>query len=349
MTYEEAEKEIGSSQDDDHLIEPRKHANSLSPNASKLADLLSASNASTIAEEFRSRDGNAIAARDKFKARATLANAAVLITAISTGVLLAVASLSPVLGAAVTDIAVLVLALVSAATGAIATGVLYILSQGDLLKRWMSQRAEAEGYRLNYFKWVCRSRQEGDLSLQLLQLAYFRRYLMDAQIKWFRRRGAEHQNSADRTLVMSAIAVGIGALASFAVAGLTTRGAAWAALAVLGIFGTALASFAATRDTIQQDRRNTERYSSTAATLSALKLKLSDVTRDIEGRASGALDGFVAVVCDSLSSENKQWMEETEKTRLAVEDLEKLLADARARADERARSAGTNLAGTQQP
>ena len=108
----------------------------------------------------------------------------------------------------------------------------------------------------------------------------------------------------------------------------------------LSIFGTALASFAATRDTIQQDRRNTERYSSTAKTLGELKRKLPEVAHDIQGGASEALDGYVAVVCDLLSSENKQWTDESEKTRLAVEDLEKLLSDARSRADERAKAPG---------
>jgi SMODS and SLOG-associating 2TM effector domain 1 len=343
MTYEEAEQEIGESEDGDHLIEPHKHASNLSPSASQLAGVLKASDASMIANAFRTRDHQAVATQDKFKSTASLANVAVLVTAASTGILLATASLGSVLGAAVTDVSVPVLAWLSAVAGAVAAALLFTLRQGDMLKRWMSQRAEAEGQRLSYFRWVCQLRPGGGPSLQLLQLAYFRRYLMDAQINWFERRGDEHQYSADRTLRLSAVAVGIGALSSFAVAGLTARGAAWAALAVLSIFGTALASFAATRDTIQQDRRNTERYSSTAKTLGELKRKLPEVAHDIQGGASEALDGYVAVVCDLLSSENKQWMEETEKTRLAVEDLEKLLSDARSRADERAKRAGTDL------
>jgi hypothetical protein len=349
MNYEEAEHVIGPAEGGDHLIQPTEHAKAYSSNAPDMARLLAASDAKGIAGSFQQRDAEAVAARDKFKGIANWANGSVLLTAFSTGVVLATASLSSVIDASLANIGIPVVAFASAVAGAAAAGLLFLLRQGELLKRWMSGRAEAEAERLSYFKSVCRSKSGTGPSLQLLQLAYFNRFLIDTQMAWFERRGAEHQNSADRTLLMGAAAVGVGALSSFAAAGLSARGPSWASLAVLSIFGTAFASFAATRDTIHQDRRNTERYRSTAKTLSELKRKVPGIANDIQGGIEGALDGFVTVVCDVLTSENKQWMEETEKTKLALEDLEKLLADARTKTDERTRSAGVAMPDRQQP
>jgi hypothetical protein len=103
------------------------------------------------------------------------------------------------------------------------------------------------------------------------------------------------------------------------------------ALAGLGVVGTALAAFASTREAMNQDRRNAERYARTLDALEKLKGKLGDV-REAAATGPGTLvDEFAAAVHEQLSLEHRQWRETGESSDSAAARLEKALADTRNR------------------
>jgi hypothetical protein len=64
---------------------------------------------------------------------------------------------------------------------------------------WLRQRGIAERTRIDFFNYVVHAEQpvqEGELAVLPLQLEYFRRFQLDAQLAYFRRRGSEHALAA---------------------------------------------------------------------------------------------------------------------------------------------------------
>ena len=92
------------------------------------------------------------------------------------------------------------------------------------------------------------------------------------------------------------------------------------------MFGAALQAFAASRESINQDRRNAERYDNTAQALLGLRERLDDVRLGIAAGATSVLGEYVAAVQDQLSLEHRQWLEGAENMQAAVARLEKALS-----------------------
>jgi hypothetical protein len=106
----------------------------------------------------------------------------------------------------------------------------------------------------------------------LLKLEYFRRYQLDVQRTYYRGRGKQHAESASQTLMLGGLAVLAGSVSAGAAGVLGVADVALTAFAALGVVGTALSAFATTREAMNQDRRNAERYTRTHDALQ----KLSD-------------------------------------------------------------------------
>jgi hypothetical protein len=246
---------------------------------------------------------------------------------------MAVALLGGTLGS-LTQTILIVLAVIGVTTGGIASMSLFRVKEGRLLEDWMMARARAETKRLSYFRYIVNS-SEGPLDpqLELLKLEYFRRYQLDLQLAYYKTRRSGHRNSAERTLDISAVSVLVAAIASGAAGVLGALRSEWAALGSLAVFGAALQAFAAARESLNQDRRNAERYDNTAQALQGLRERLDDVRSGIAAGSPSVLGEYVGAVQDQLSLEHRQWLEGAENMQAAVARLEKALSSGASQKD----------------
>ena len=322
----DAARIIGSGSPDDNGLSPLEHAAQLKTSAPKLAAILTRSAPVELARQYAEADTEALVAERTFKRWVIRANRAVLGTATVSALLMAVALLAGRLGG-LTQTILIVLALMGVATGGFASMSLFRVKEGRLLEDWMTARARAETKRLSYFSYIVNSSVGPlDPQLELLKLEYFRRYQLDLQLAFYRTRRSGHRNSAERTLDISAGSVLVAAIASGAAGVLGALRSEWAALGSLAVFGAALQAFAAARESLNQDRRNAERYDNTAQALLGLRERLDDVRVGIAAGATSLLGEYVAAVQDQLSLEHRQWLEGAENMEAAVARLEKALS-----------------------
>jgi SMODS and SLOG-associating 2TM effector domain 1 len=324
---------IGNGSPGDYPLSPVEHAEQLKTSAPKLAALLTRSAPVELARQYADADTEALAAERTFKRWVIRANWAVLATATVSALLMAVALLAGTFGG-LAQTTLIVLALIGVAAGGIASMSLFRVKEGRLLEDWMTARARAETKRLSYFSYIVNSSvQPLDLNLELLKLEYFRRYQLDLQLAYYKTRRSGHRNSAERTLSISAGSVLVAAIASGAAGVLGALRSEWAALGSLAVFGAALQAFAASRESINQDRRNAERYENTAQALQGLRERLDDVRLRISAGSTSVLGEYVGAVQDQLSLEHRQWLEGAENMQAAVARLEKALSSGASQKD----------------
>ena len=201
--------------------------------------------------------------------------------------------------------------------------------QGGLLKAWMSARAAAEALRTQYFEAVTNADPAGVVSaipLPLLEFEYFRRYQFDVQMAYYEKRAEDHRRDADRLLGASAAAAALAMIGAGLAAFLGLLGAAWVSIAVLGTVGTALSSFASTKEAIGQSRQNSERYAKARDALALLALRIDNIRTAAADGEREALRQFVAAVHDQLSAEHHQWLATAESVEPALATLDAALA-----------------------
>ena len=329
----DAARIIGSDTPSDYRLSPLEHAEQLKTSAPKLAALLTRSAPVELAQQHADADTEALGAERTFKRWVIRANWAVLATATVSALLMAVALLGGIFGS-LTQTILIVLAVIGVTTGGIASMSLFRVKEGRLLEDWMMARARAETKRLSYFRYIVNS-SEGrlDPQLELLKLEYFRRYQLDLQLAYYKTRRSGHRNSAERTLDISAVSVLVAAIASGAAGVLGALRNEWAALGSLAVFGAALQAFAAARESLNQDRRNAERYDNTAQALQGLRERLDDVRSGIAAGSPSVLGEYVGAVQDQLSLEHRQWLEGAENMQAAVARLEKALSSGASQKD----------------
>ena len=342
MIMSDAAGIIGSGSPGDYRLSPLEHAEQLKTSAPELAALLTRSAPVELARQYADADTEALVAERTFKRWVIRANWAVLATATVSALLMAVALLANTLGG-LTQATLIVLALTGVAAGGFASMSLFRVKEGRLLEDWMTARARAETKRLSYFTYIANSSVGPlDVQLELLKLEYFRRYQLDLQLAYYRTRRSGHRNSAERTLSISAGSVLVAAIASGAAGVLGALQSQWAALGSLAVFGAALQAFAASRESINQDRRNAERYDNTAQALLALRERLDDVRLGIAAGSTSVLSEYVAAVQDQLSLEHRQWLEGAENMQAAVARLEKALRSGGSQKDAESREEGAD-------
>jgi hypothetical protein len=329
----DAARIIGSGGPGDYGLSPVEHAAQLKDSAPQLAALLTRSAPVELARQYADADTEALAAERTFKRWVIRANWAVLATATVSALLMAAALLADRLGG-LTQTILIVLALIGVATGGFASMSLFRVKEGRLLEDWMTARARAETKRLSYFNYIVNSSAGPlDIQLELLKLEYFRRYQLDLQLAYYKTRRSGHRNSAERTLDISAGSVLVAAIASGAAGVLGALRSEWAALGSLAVFGAALQAFAAARESLNQDRRNAERYDNTAQALLGLRERLDDVRLGIAAGSTSVLGEYVSAVQDQLSLEHRQWLEGAENMQAAVARLDKALSSGASQKD----------------
>jgi hypothetical protein len=314
---------IGEQAENDYILDPTAHAALFKDTAPALAALLGRTAVSNIAQQYREADGQAEAARSKYKATMEKANLAVLATAILSAAMMAAQILGDT--SPIARWARLICGLASAVAGGLGAMWLYHIRNGNLLENWMGRRATAETMRLSYFTALAAAGNAPDPATDSLKLEYFRRFQYDVQRIYYRVRGRQHREAADFTLRLGGIAVFCSAIAA-GVGGLGgATGGISAALGALGVFGAALAAYAGAREAMTQDRRNAERYGRTWDALNGLGGKLDEVRDAVAAGNAAALGEFVAAVNDQISLEHRQWLEGTEATRGALAKLDEAL------------------------
>jgi hypothetical protein len=319
---------IGAGRPDDFILAPTSHADALAGKAPALAGLLRRARVATLARQYERRDRDAGEAQERFRRAMEWANAAVLVT----GVLGAFIMVAGILEEALDDVdlwpVLLVLGVGALVSGALASMWLFRVREGNLLEAWMSGRAHAESARLEYFATLAalESSDASELPLGLMKLEYFRRYQLDVQIAYYDQRSRQHRESADRTLMIGGFAAALAAVASGSAGIVASIEAPWAALAAVGVIGTALAAFAATREAVNQDRRNAERYGRTLAALEILRGRLDDVRAGVLAGSQAVLEEYVAAVHEQLSLEHREWLSGAESTRSAIGKMDETLA-----------------------
>jgi SMODS and SLOG-associating 2TM effector domain 1 len=342
MTIMDAAGIIGSDGPSDYRLSPIEHAEQLGTSAPQLAALLTRTAPVELAQQYAAADTEALGAERTFKRWVIRANWAVLTTATVSALLMAVALLGGILGG-FTQPTLIVLALIGVVTGGIASMSLFRVKEGRLLEDWMTARARAEAKRLAYFRYIVNA-SDGppDPQLELLKLEYFRRYQLDLQLAYYKTRRSGHRNSAERTLDISALSVLVAAIASGAAGVLGALTSEWAALGSLAVFGAALQAFAAARESLNQDRRNAERYDNTAQALQGLRERLDDVRQGIAAGSTSVLREYVGAVQDQLSLEHRQWLEGAENMQAAVARLDRVLSSGASQQDPGTGADGAN-------
>jgi len=319
---------IGKGRPDDYILQPSQHAEELADKAPALAGLLRTATIETYTQQFERHDRAADDAQKRFKGAVTWANGAVFATGVLGALIMVATILERPFGDAVMWVPLLALGLCALVAGALASMWLFRVREGQMLNDWMSERAHAETARLAYFATLAELPGDGpsELPLGLLKLEYFRRYQLDMQIAYYDQRRQQHRRSADRTLAIGGFAAALAAVASGSAGIVASFHAPWAALAALGVVGTALAAYAATREATNQDRRNAERYGRTLSALEILRSRLDDVRTGVLAGSQEVLDEYVAAVHEQLSLEHREWLSGAESTRSAIGKLDETLA-----------------------
>jgi conflict system pore-forming effector with SLATT domain len=223
------------------------------------------------------------------------------------------------------------------ASGAVGSMWLFEIRQGSLFQAWMNRRARAEAERVRYFELVTQAAANSptsEIPLPLLQLEYFRRYQLDVQRTYYRRRGQAHKQAADRLLTLGAHAAGLGSLAT-GFAGILggVLKPQWGSLAGLATVAAAFSAFTATSEALSQHRRNEELYGKTNEALAEFEGKLDEVRAAAANGDRESVTQFVAAVHEQLTIEHKQWLDVTENTATSLANLDKALADAQSKLD----------------
>ena len=317
---------IGVESVTDWQLQPSRHAEGLGPEAGTLLRVLSSTELDEPIKIFENEDRAAIAVQKRYKFGAGWAALLSLVAVIIAAVLIVVQPL----GLASPSV-VQVLVIVQGAS-LVASFVLSLLnSHASLFSRWMTHRANAEFWRIEYFKRVMAANEQhgpNELPLLPLQLEYFRKHQLDVQRRYYDKRGAQHARAvrwgailrwlALILIVIAAvppIAAGIGFdwHAYLVSSGWTMPPIELAiqqrAFISLSTIGAALQGWLAARDLMNQDARNAARYAATLVNLEALAERPLDEARSAaaEGDKDRVLQ-FAALVDQQISSEHREWV-----------------------------------------
>jgi hypothetical protein len=316
---------IGPAQNSDWKLEPLAHARELPPAAGALARVLERPDNAALMERFIAADREAIKTQASYLSWSGGAFLCRFLSIVcGTVALLDIAGLLP---AGVANLGL------SFQYGFIAASLVIglMLSVREPFERWMRERAAAENARLDLFSKITSATEPerpGELPLLPLQLEYFRRFMLDAQRRYYRKRGLEHARSAGGTKQWQYTVMGLTVLALFVAAlgflGTFTGVALPGVLRALadaavsdrgqlvmlagGIVASALGDLTAALSLASLDKRNAARYLSNADNLDFLSEKdLAEARAAAAAGDRGQTQSFIDLVQGIISSEHREW------------------------------------------
>ena len=327
-----AQQIIGRETGEDWKIEPTQHAERLRERAPQLAAILESSEVSTEARRYERSDKEAVTIQNQYKVLVSRANWFVFYSSVSSALVLAANGWFPAEGDTRRVAAVVAFGVAAVLCAGLAKMWLTQVEGNQLFERWMESRAAAETMRLAYFRLVATMKPSAvgapsaaGPAIELLQLEYFRRFNLDVQLAYYAGRGAQHREASAGTVRLSSYAALTTMLGSGFAAGFGAAVSELASLAILGVVGAALASLAANREALSQDKRNAERYKRTLFSLEEINKDLDSVRRAAAAGDSDTVAKFVDAVNDELSLEHRQWLKEIEGASKPVRELKQAL------------------------
>jgi hypothetical protein len=301
-----------------------EHRAALRDQYPRIAHLLGSARARAEADAHAFHDERAIAAQRRYKWWMRVANASVAATSVLGAFSMASLLAAPD-AARFGELASQVLASTAALSAACGAVALYKLREGRLIESWMTARAHAETHRLGYFTALAEAAAaEGDPQSTVECLDYVACYHLDVQLHFYGRRSREHEHSANVTVTIGAVGAGIATF--FGLLGAVGEGVLSAAAAV-SVTGAATGAYAASRELMNDDRRNAERYCRTWVALQGLAARLDEVKTAARRGNHAAMIEFVAAINEQVSLEHRQWLEGSETTAAALGRLSQLLSE----------------------
>jgi hypothetical protein len=312
---EKAEQAIGKSLPSDGELLPEEQAAALPPEAGPLARILREPRAQAIIARYRQGDTQAIAAQRayRFTGRVSIwaRFIALVVGALALAPLQFWSSATAQTAAIVVQGAALITSYLAASW----------LAWRGLFSAWMHARVTAEIARLDLFEHVLAAGQEprpGELPLLPLKLEYFRRFLLDSQIAYYKASRDEHLRAAGRTRVWKALYLAFIVLATAGILytlGALGGGRQWgdeqtqrAVIAFMTLVSAVLATYSDI-SLMDMDERNATRYETTHANLARLRDEFLERVRlaAAEGNEA-AVAAFTKLVQDQVSSEHREWV-----------------------------------------
>jgi len=323
---------IGKEAAGDFILDTKKHSEQLKAEAPELARLLSSSAIQAIMEDYNTYDQRALKFQNEFFNWSGRARKAIFITVCTSALLVATPGIFSFVDGTV-DIVTFerffigILMVISIVFGAIAAMSFNVLKTKKLLPRWMESRAYSEENRVEYFGLLSTTFPEGNLHSEeeqtLHKLEYFRRYQLNMQYAYYKSRANSHGAKADKSLTILAILMG-GIILVNGIAGAfgTLLDPNWTIIAALALVLQGVVSLLSSKESIEQNEHNAERYERTRITLNKLRGKLSEVRLGIADGELRLLETFTKAVNDVLSLEHRQWITDLESKQSAVNQLE---------------------------
>ena len=331
---------VGENAGDDYILKPDRHAGLFADQMPELAQILKRAELAEVAGRYEEADKAAIEAPSPFKKYSERARQYVFLTACCSALLLAAATLfgRPDQQTLARTLFI-VLSTAAIVAGFLASTHIRLVENMKLLEKWMQHRANAEMQRLDYFNRFIRRQSAASTDpvlMELLRLEVFRRFQLDMQLTFYTQRGRQHGRVAEKAAAVSTWAMGGAGLAA-GIAGFlgSTIDARWAAIAGLGFVCQAFATNVISKEAINQDRRNEERYGRTKEILKNLRMRLDGVRAQIAAGNREMLEKFVAAVHDQLSVEHRQWTDDISLASKALVELEEQLQRADSTQDAR--------------
>ena len=305
-------------------LDPEPHAAALPADAAPLAALLRSSRIRSVSQRYQDDDREAREAQASFKRASEWANGCVLVTALCGAALVGIAAAAEGASNTALQVAYAVLG-VGAVVASGASAVLFFqIRQGRLLEEWMSSRARAEGHRRDFFERVATTECGADT----WQLEYFRRFLLEDQLAYYRAKRGKLRTAAKRTLLVGSIAAGLGSLATGMPGVLGGVGVVkLLPFAAFGLVASALATWVAAREGVNQSRQRSELFKRTRDGLQDLAADLDDVRAGVAAGNRELLVALVKAVSEVLAGEHASWVESGRRATDAIAKLRQAKED----------------------
>ncbi len=316
---------IGDNAQDDYILQPENHAQLYEEKLPELAKLLQNSTVQHLAGEYKQQDREAIVFQKKFKSYSAYARLFTFLAATFSATLIMSGTLTgieyvqdnfPKLPQIILTVSTILTIIFSG----ISSIFIMIIKNLKLLEKWMKNRAVAEEIRLHYFqKLVDLYHQQPGPELGVALLEYFRRYQLDMQIAYYKKRADELSRKSSNAIAIIAILSGLVIIIN----GMTGfLGLDWAFLAALAIIVQAYSSAVSNRELSDQNERNAERYEGLRRELALIKSRIDTVRQGIAQGNHEVLGKFVKAVQDPMAAEHRQWLETMGSSTAAVSELE---------------------------
>lgn len=316
----DAIKALGHSKpDDDWVLKPDQHADSLPPEAAPLAEILRGTKVSSILQKYKNADEKAITAQKKYKQFSKYGVVSASSAALIGAAILFLKSSNDVTSTIYIFISKYETYLLSIEGIAIALTALfaYLLKHNKYFDNWMRQRAKAETARVSLFEFICSVKDEkptdSDIYLLQLKLEYFRRYQLEVQQRYYNDRGKQHEVAANKIVswggALTFVIVLVGAFS-----GVFNDMDIVSAIALMGVAIPVILSAHANLSLISQDERNAKRYANTYEHLLNLSGELDEIRNQVSNGNKQALIDFINAVNSEVSVEHREWVSLQEKS-----------------------------------